>query len=264
MQRALPPAKRLAVLLHWLAQASSFSELAALYAIGKSTVVAVVHQGIAILYKRLVHDAILFPTGAELEQVMLDVESLCELPCCGGAIDGTFMTIRKPSDFSDTYYCYKHLTAIIVLECVYARGIFTYVNAGRPGSVGDSYSYCHSLLYQRITHGEWLSHSPRIIEGVVLKPFLVANVAFPLETSCMKCFDMGNVPQKRSFNHSLIRTRRVGEQAFGRLKGQWKVMDGQCRVSDPVFVRKVAMVCCALHNVCERHQCPFEPGWLPD
>ena len=21
---------------------------------------------------------------------------------------------------------------------------------------------------------------------------------------------------------------------------------------------------CALHNVCERHQCPFEPGWLPD
>ena len=41
---------------------------------------AVVHQGIAILSERLVHDAILFPTGVELEQVMLDFESLCGLP----------------------------------------------------------------------------------------------------------------------------------------------------------------------------------------
>ena len=225
---------------------------------------AVVHQGIAILRERLVHDAILFPTGAELEQVMLDFESLCGLPCCGGAIDGTFMPIKKPSDFGDTYYCYKYFTAIIVLGCVDARGIFTYVNAGRPGSVGDSYTYRHSLLYQRIANGEWFSHSPSIIEGVPVKPFLVADAAFPLESSCMKCFDMGNVAQKRSFNYSLSRTRRVVEQAFGRLKGRWKVMDGQCRVNDPVFVRKVAMACCALHNVCERHQCPFEPGWLPD
>jgi len=73
--------------------------------------------------------------------------ALCGLPCCGGALDGTFMLITKPSDFGDTYYCYKHFTAIIVLGRVDARGIFTYVNAGRPGSVGDSYMYRHSLLH---------------------------------------------------------------------------------------------------------------------
>ena len=88
---------------------------------------------------------------------MLDFESLCGLPCCGGAIDSTFMPIKKPSDFGDTYYCYKHFTAIIVLGCVDAQDIFTYVNAGRPGSVGDSNTYRHSLLYQRIANGEWLS-----------------------------------------------------------------------------------------------------------
>ena len=97
-------------------------------------------QGIAILRERLVHDAILFPTGPELEQLMVDFQSLCGLPCCGGALDGTFIPIKKPSDFSDTYYCYKHFTSIIVLGCVDARGIFTYVNASRPGSVGDSYT----------------------------------------------------------------------------------------------------------------------------
>ena len=171
---------------------------------------------------------------------------------------------QKLSDFDDTYYCYKHFPSIIVLGCVDAQGIFTYVNAGRPGSVGDSHTYRHSLLYQKITNGERPSHSPRVIEGVAVKPFLFADAAFPLESTCMKCFDTGIVPQKQSFNYSLIHTRRVVEQAFGRLKGRWKVMDGQCRVIDPVFVGKVAMVCCALHNVCERHQCPFEPGWLPD
>ena len=95
LRRALPPAKRLAVVLHWLAQASSFSELAALYAIGKSMVVALVHQGIAILHERLVHDAILFPTCPELKQVMVDFQSLCGLPCCGGALDDTFMPIKS-------------------------------------------------------------------------------------------------------------------------------------------------------------------------
>ena len=83
------------MVLHWLAQASSCFELAALYAIGKSTVVALVHQGIAILRERLVHDAILFPTGPELEQVMVDIQSLCGLPCCGGAVDDTFMPIKS-------------------------------------------------------------------------------------------------------------------------------------------------------------------------
>ena len=130
LRRAIPPGKRLAVVLHWPAQASSFSELAVLYGIAKSTVVAIVHQGITILQEKLVHEAILFPTGPELEQVMLDFEALCGLPCCGGALDGTFMSITTPSDFGDTYYCYKHFTAIIVLGCVDARGIFTYVNAG--------------------------------------------------------------------------------------------------------------------------------------
>ena len=264
LRRPLVPTKRIAIVLHWLAQASSFSELAALYAIGKSTVATIVHEGVTILRERLVPEVILFPTGQELDQVMVDFEALCGLPCCAGALDGTFMAMKKPSDFGDTYFCYKKFIAIIVLACVDARGIFTYVNAGRPGSVGDSYTYRHSLLFQKIASGEWLGHSPRTISGVNVKPFIVADSAFPLSSTCMKCYEVGQPAYRRSFNYSLIRMRRVVEQAFGRLKGRWKIMDGKCSLKDPVFVRQVAVVCCALHNMCERHQCPFEPGWLPD
>ena len=41
-------------------------------------------------------------------------------------------------------------------------------------------------------------------------------------------------------------------------------MDGRCTLNNPVYARHVAMVCCGLHNVCERHNCAFEPGWLPE
>ena len=264
LRQPIIPAKRIAIVLHWLAQASSFSELAVLYAIGKSTVVSIVHEGVMIFRARLVSEVIRFPTGHELDQVMVDFETLCGLPCCAGALDGTFMPMRKPTEFGDTYFCYKKFIAILVLGCVDTRGIFTYVNAGRPGSVGDSYTYRHSLMYQKIANGEWLAHSPRRIAGVDVKPFIVADAAFALSSTCMKCYDVGQPAQRRSFNYSLIRTRRVVEQAFGRLKGRWKIMDGKCNLKDPVFTRQVAVVCCALHNVCERHQCPFEPGWLPD
>ena len=76
------------------------------------------------------------------------------------------------------------------------------MNAGRPVSVGDSHTYRHSLLYQKIANGEWPSHSPRVIEGVAVKPFLFADAAFPLESTCMKCFDTGIVPQKQEFSSS--------------------------------------------------------------
>ena len=264
LRMPIRPEKRIAVLLHWLAHASSFSELAALYAIGKSTVASIVHKGISIFRARLVPAAIVFPTGRELEQVLTDFESLCGLPYCAGALDGTFMSLKKPTEFGDSYFCYKKFIAIIVLACVDARGIFTYINAGRPGSVGDSYTFRHSSLFQKIANGEWLSHPPKMLGGVNVKPYIVADAAFPLSATVMKCYDANQPSQRRSFNYSLIRTRRVVEQAFGRLKGRWKIMDGRCSLNDPTFVRQVAVVCCALHNICERHQCPFEQGWLPD
>lgn len=92
LRRALPAAKRLAIVPRWLAHASSFSQLATLYARGKSTVVSVVHQGIyiGILHKRLTPNAILFPTASELQQVMVDFEASCRLPFCGGALEVTF------------------------------------------------------------------------------------------------------------------------------------------------------------------------------
>ena len=58
------------------------------------------------------------------------------------------------------------------------------------GSGGDSYTYRHSEMYKKIREGEWLS-CPRAdhIEGVLVKPFVVADVAFPMEPIYyLKCY----------------------------------------------------------------------------
>ena len=78
-----------------------------------------------------------------------DFEELCGLPLCAGALDGTFMKIKKPTEFGDSYFCYKRFIAIIILGCVDGRGIFTYVNAGRHGSVGDSWFSRHGSVQAR-------------------------------------------------------------------------------------------------------------------
>ena len=84
MRQPLAPRKRLAITLHWLAQGSSYSELAALCTIGKSTVVALVHEVIDELRFKLVPDAIQYPTGQQLDHVIVDFEDLCGVPMCVG------------------------------------------------------------------------------------------------------------------------------------------------------------------------------------
>lgn len=87
----------------------------------------------------MVPDSIKVPSLGELEQIGIDFEAVSKLVGCIGAMDGTFFRILQPTEYGDTYYCYKKFNAIIVLVgvCV-ARGISWYVNAGSPGIVGDA------------------------------------------------------------------------------------------------------------------------------
>ena len=41
-------------------------------------------------------------------------------------------------------------------------------------------------------------------------------------------------------------------------------MTANNNLKNPKFESQVATVACALHNICERHNCPFEEDWLPE
>ena len=117
------------------------------------------------------------------------------LPLCAGAMDGTFMKILKPSLWGNSYYCYKSFIAIVILAVVDARCIFTYIDAGRAGSMGDAYTYNHSSLKHRISSGQWLRHPGRIIKDVLVKQYLVGDSAFALSPYLIKGFQYPPQPR---------------------------------------------------------------------
>ena len=196
---------------------------------------------------------------------MVVCEALCGLPWCCGTLDGTFVPIKKPVDYKDTYFCYKKFTAITVLACMDARGIFTYVNAGRPSCFGDSYTNRHNIIYQKVASDEWLAHSPKdygrmrvMPYACLIQPLLLNTLAssvVKLVSSLQAQLQLQCNPHNESGGACIL---------YSRSMGRWRIMDGRCMLTDPVIARQVAVVCCLPHNVCERHQCTFEPDWLPD
>ena len=134
-QWPIPAAKKLAITLQWLANGLTEVHLADQYCIGQATVHNTVHEVISVLSDKLVDGAIKFPTGAHLEQTIANFEAVSRLKRWAGSLDGTFMKIRKPSEWGDAYWCYKDYCAILILGVVDCDGYFTYVDAGRAGSL---------------------------------------------------------------------------------------------------------------------------------
>ena len=109
--------------------------------------------------QRVVPSMLAFPEGDDLLRVIHEFSGLCSLPCCAGAMDGTFMKIEKPCKWGDAYFCYKKHMAIILFVCVDARGRFTYVSAGGAGQVGDAAIWNRSALKAQIENGSWLAQA---------------------------------------------------------------------------------------------------------
>ena len=198
------PAKRPAMCLHWLAHAKTFDRLGEQYCTGTSTAHSIVHGAIAVLKGTLVPSAFKFPSGRELDEVMSGFRDLAQLQMCAGAVDGTFVHMKKPALWGDNYWCYENFIAIHMLAVCDHRCQFTYVDVGRAGCVGDAFSYGESSLRRRIVGGNWLQDSPQDFDGTTVRPYLIGDSAFPLEAQMRKCYDQRDFNTKRSLTKLLF------------------------------------------------------------
>ena len=252
LRRTIPREKRLAILLYYLCQAETFSEIGVLFHVGTTTVGVIVHELVQSLVEPITSDAIVFPVGRQLQRTMKRFEKMANLPMCCGAVDGTFVRMVKPEHYGDLYWCYKQHPAVLLLACVDSRGLFTYVDVGAPGSVGDAAVYNNSVLRARFLTGQWGNYPTWQCNDKTIRPYLVGDSAFSLSPILMKIYSGDNLtPAQASFNFAQIRTRRVVECAFGRLKPRFPVV-AEINSNDPYFTSKVCLLCCGLHNVIER------------
>ena len=111
--------------------------------------------------------------------------------------------------------------------------------------------------------GRWLQGNEQDFDGTTLRPYIIGDIAFPLEQQPLKCYSEPRFQHQTKVNEGLISPHQKIENTFGFYKGRWHILVDNF-IRDPVFMRDVALVCAALHNICQRANCECNDKWNVD
>ena len=213
-----------------------------------------------------------FPnTGEEQRVAMMEFERLSGLPGVIGAFDGTLIkTPKLPNkqlkrganglrlEEHKHWFCYKQFSAWLLLAVVDARGRFIYISNNHPGSRGDAAAWNRCGLSKALDRGLNKKCTFRIeVEGEVHDPdpYLLGDSAFAMKSSLLKIWPTVLPGTKEeAWNWHAIRTRRIVECAFGRLKFVFKILHKNEFLNDRHHFPKLIETLCALHNYMYRTQ----------
>ena len=128
---------------------------------------------------------------------------------------------------------------------------FLYCAVGAPGSIHDTRMLRNSAIYQKIVIGHAIPD--RVIDlGEHGKIPLVAvgDTAFPKHACLIKVFrEDTSDRRKKYFNKKLCSARVVCENAYGMLKGRFRILykKTECRLFN---LKYIVMASVMLHNLC--------------
>lgn len=104
LRECIPPSKVLAIGLYRLAHGNSYSTIGATFNVGKPTVIEAVQDVVEALCG-IKENYIKFPSSEEeVIETRETFEELTDLPNVVGAIDGTHIRIKKPSESGPDYF----------------------------------------------------------------------------------------------------------------------------------------------------------------
>lgn len=166
------------------------------------------------------------------------------------------------ADFAaDTGFTFTSRYSVILLALVDHRYMFRYVNIGSPGRCHDSHVYHQSGL-SRVIAGPTFRKPTALISSVAVPPVILCDQAFPLTPNLMKPFASASISaEQKNFNYNLSKSRRIVENAFGRLKARFRftMKRMECDISNaPLIIR----ACCTLNNICEHFGDVIPQQWI--
>ena len=133
---------------------------------------------------------------------------------------------------------------------------------GAPGSVHDSTHLQSSPIFHEIESGPVIPHNVLSLPGYGEIPLgMVGDSAFLARPWLLKAYpDTTKNRKERYFNKKLRSARVVSENAYGMLKGRFRIIykKEECRRQN---VKAVSMACIALHNLCIVRSDPCLPRW---
>ncbi|XP_019626781.1 PREDICTED: protein ALP1-like [Branchiostoma belcheri] len=267
LRTPIPVRKRVAVAIYWLASGDLFRTVADLFGLSTASVCNLVHDFCQVVVETLLPRYISWPKGEALRQTVNGYEQRWAFPQCAGAVDGTHIEVKAPSEGHTDYFNRKGYHSVVLQAVVDFCYRFTDINVGWPGCVHDARILRNSLPYRCAERGTLFPpEMTRVINGVPVPVMILGDPAYPLLPWLMKGYaDNGHLSRRKTnFNFRLSSARMTVECAFGRLKGRWRCLAKSLDV-DISKVPNIVSACCVLHNILEMNREEFDQAWfMPD
>lgn len=251
----ISPECRLGICLYRLARGDYYYTIAEMVGVGTSTVQTIVAEVCQIVVENLWQEHVMayMPQNIEsFKMKMQEMHDMWQFPFCWGAVDGSHIPIKCPAGGAEArkeYYNFKHFYSIVLMAIVDAKNRFIWGSCGYPGNSHDAVILQSTNIWSELNDNV-IANINANIGNVSVPPLVVGDSAFPLRPWLLKPYTHAVVttPQ-RYFNYRLSRARMVTEEAFGQLKGRWRVLLRK-NESSPSEVKMAALACMILHNIC--------------
>ncbi|XP_063080010.1 putative nuclease HARBI1 [Engraulis encrasicolus] len=242
----------LLIYVYWLAHALSYTVVARVFNVPKSTVHRIVHR-VANHISRNLHRAISFPQAGDLQAVGQGFADLSGTPGFKkivGAIDGSHIRIKPPAQHRIDYLNYKGFYSINLQAICDARGKFLDIFVGYPGSVHDTRVMKNSSVYRA---GRYPPPGFMILgDGGYQCLDAPVCVMTPYKEPV-------NGPIQARYNYHHAKGRSIIERAFGMMKTRWRCTLFKALEVRPTFTPQIIASCAFLHNVCMDNGDLLEP-----
>ena len=253
MRKAIDVETQVAITLYYLADEGRYRKVSNAFGVSRSTVSVSVRRVTRSISEQLGQKYIKLPaTEEEVLELSSNYLDKHGFPQCIGAIDGTHIEIKQPTqDYTDYLNRKGRYSINVQAICNYAY-IFIDVNIKWPGSVHDARVFANSNVNSLLKTGK----IPRVERAILpdepkVPTCIIGDAAYPILPYVMKEFPAGGKTlSEQFFSYKLSSARMTIECAFGRLKGRF----GALRRPMDINVDDVPCVihaCFILHNICE-------------
>ena len=228
-RKAFPLEKQVVVALWRLATGNSYRTTSKVFGIGLSTVAKIMYEFCEAILE-ISHEFIHFLTnGRETAIAIQKFRTFTEskIPQVVGVNDGTHIEILcVDSESRVDYFSRKQRYTINTQAVVGANLMFLHIATGYPGSLHDARILRLSNLCTRAEREEILKTPSKIIDGFSVRPLLLSDSAYPMTLWQVKpfSFTLNLTEREKLFNKHLSLARVIVEQAFGVLKGRFRIL----------------------------------------
>lgn len=253
------PDRQLALTIYRLSTGCSFAIISDVFGVSVSSASIFFNKVCRVIVAKLYDTYVTLPiTDEDWEIEIRGFLENYEFPCVG-AFDGFHVHI---SSKLKSYYSFKKKYTVNNLGLVSYNKRFLYAAVGAPGSTHDARLLKSASIYSDIINGSVIPDRKVALGNFGDIPLVtIGDSAFPRFSWLIKSYNENTSDkQQRYFNKRLCGARVVTENAYGMLKGRWRILFKQteCRLFN---LRYITMACIALHNLCISVSDPCKPRW---